>query len=77
MRQVYGAEPSDAEFYQYFLREGRGLLMRAEQAAAVIVGQPPPVPIRNPKRLARAAARAAGERRPSTAAQEAVKQDVE
>jgi len=76
-RQVFGAEPSDAELYQYLLRHGTALLMRAERSAAVNDDRPAVVPTRNPKRLAREAARAAHVSRPSTAAQEAVRKDIE
>jgi hypothetical protein len=77
VRQVFGAEPTDAELYQYLLIRGVALLARVEQAATVSGEWPPPADTRNPKRLAREAARAAGQSRPSTAAQEAVRRDVE
>jgi hypothetical protein len=77
VRQVFGAEPTDAELYQYLLNQGAALLARAEQAAAVSADRPALANTRNPKRLAREAARAAGRSRPSTAAQEAVKRDIE
>lgn len=77
VRHVFGAEPTDAELYQYLLRHGTALLVRAERAGAVTDDRPPPAPIRNPKRLARDAARAARRSRPSTAAQEAVRRDLE
>ncbi|MBT8226573.1 MAG: DUF2992 family protein, partial [Dactylosporangium sp.] len=38
---------------------------------------PPSARVGNPKRLARQAAREAGQPRPSTAAQEAIRQDIE
>ncbi|HEY2673490.1 MAG TPA: YjdF family protein [Rugosimonospora sp.] len=77
VRQVFGAEPTDAELYQYLLREGTALFTRAEQAASVPDGQVVARPVRNPKRLAREAARAAGLARPTTAAQEAMRRDLE
>jgi hypothetical protein len=39
-RQVFGAEPTDAEIYQYLLRYGSALLVRVERSAAVTrIGQ--------------------------------------
>jgi len=77
VRHVFGAEPSDAELYQYLLCHGTALLARAAQASAVTEDRPAPARIRNPKRLARAAARAAALPRPSTAAQDSVRRDLE
>jgi hypothetical protein len=77
VRHVFGAEPTDAELYQYLLRHGGSLLARAEQGTAVTEGGSAPAPIRNPKRRAREAARAASLPRPSTAAQDAVRKDLE
>ncbi|MFI7599499.1 YjdF family protein [Actinoplanes sp. NPDC049681] len=74
-RHVFGAEPTDAELYEFLLRHGGDLLASAQQSPAVSFDQAPPP--RNPKRMARAAARAAAEARPSTAAQEAVKKAME
>ncbi|MBT8224580.1 MAG: DUF2992 family protein, partial [Dactylosporangium sp.] len=36
VRQVFGAEPTGAELYQYLLRHGVGLLARAERAASAV-----------------------------------------
>jgi hypothetical protein len=76
-RHVFGAEPTDAELYQFLLRHGVALLARAERSAAVDGDRSVSVAVRNPKRLARDAARAAQLARPSTAAQEAVRKEVE
>lgn len=76
-RHVFGAEPTDAELYQFLLRHGTALLVRAGQSAAVNDDRSVPAPTRNPKRLARDAARAAQLSRPSTVAQEAVRKEVE
>jgi hypothetical protein len=76
-RHVFGAEPTNAELYQFLLRYGGVLLARAEGAAAVPGDRSEPVAVRNPKRLAREAARAAQQARPSTAAQEAMRQEIE
>jgi hypothetical protein len=77
VRHVFGAEPTDAELYEYLLRHGVALLVRAERGSVVTEGGPAPAAIRNPKRQAREAARAAALPRPSTAAQEAVRKDLE
>ncbi|MDG6105710.1 YjdF family protein, partial [Dactylosporangium aurantiacum] len=71
-RHVFGAEPTDAELHQFLLRHGTALLARAERAAPVD-GAEPAAPARNPKRLAREAQRA----RPGTAAQEALRKELE
>ncbi|BCJ46142.1 hypothetical protein GCM10010168_50910 [Actinoplanes ianthinogenes] len=76
VRHVFGAEPTDAELYQFLLRHGGELLARAQRSPAATAGPGKSTP-GNPKRLARAAARAAAEARPSTAAQEAVKKAME
>jgi len=76
-RHVFGAEPTDAELYPFLLRHGVALLARAECSAAVDGDRPVSGEPRNPKRLARDAARAARLARPSTAAQEAVRKEVE
>jgi hypothetical protein len=70
-RLVFGAEPTDAELYQLLVRRG-GRLLTDTAAAAPVPAGPPPVRHRNPKRLAREAARQAAEPRPSTAAQQAL-----
>src|SRR5690349_5799924 len=75
-RHVFGAEPTDAELYQFLLRHGGALLDRAGRSA-VVAGQRAEAPVRSPKRLARDAARAAQAARPSTAAQEAVRKELE
>lgn len=77
VRHVFGAEPTDAELYQFLLRHGVALLIRAERCVAVDDSSSRSVAVRNPKRLAREAARAARLARPSTAAQEAVRKELE
>src|SRR5690349_17051646 len=76
-RHVFGAEPTDAELYQFLLRHGGALLTNAQESPAVPVAKVPPAGTRNPKRAARAAARAAAESRPSTAAQDAMRRTTE
>jgi Protein of unknown function (DUF2992) len=76
-RHVLGSEPTNAELYQFLLRHGTALLTRAQRSAVVDAGQPVPAATRNPKRLARDAARAANQARPSTAAQDAVRKETE
>ena len=75
-RYVFGAEPSDAELYDFLLTHGGALIDRAAAC--------PPVPASrsaglsssasrpNPKRAARHAATEAARARPSTAAQAAL-----
>jgi hypothetical protein len=76
-RHVLGAEPTNAELYQFLLRHGVALLDRADRSAAVEGTERAPGTVRNPKRLARAAARAAQMPQPSTAAQDAVRKEIE
>lgn len=77
VRHVFGAEPTNAELYQFLLRHGVALFARAERSTAVPDDRSALTPARNPKRLAREAARAAREPRPSTMAQQAIKADLE
>ena len=74
-RYVFGAEPSDAELYDFLLTHGGALIDRA--AASPPVPAPRSVdssstPRPNPKRAARQAAKEAARARPSTAAQAAL-----
>ena len=74
-RYVFGAEPSDAELYDFLLTHGGALIDRA--AACPPVPAPRSVdssstPRPNPKRAARQAAKEAARARPSTAAQAAL-----
>ena len=74
-RHVFGAEPSDAELYDFLLTHGGALIDRA--AASPPVPAPRSVdssstPRPNPKRAARQAAKEAARARPSTAAQAAL-----
>ena len=74
-RYVFGAEPTDAELYDFLLTHGGALIDRA--AASPPVPAPRSVdssstPRPNPKRAARQAAKEAARARPSTAAQAAL-----
>lgn len=81
-RFVLGSGPTDPELYEFLMRHGVALLERAEAAPAV----PVPVVERgeggerriNPKRAAKLAARAAAQvTRRGTAAQEALRLELE
>lgn len=75
VRIVFGAQPSDAELYEFLLASA--LARRLDEAAAVPVG-PECQPKRpNPKRAQRQASRLARQARPSTASQEAIHADRE
>ena len=77
IRVVLGGEPTDPELYDLLLRHGTRLLAQLEDATPVHPTKRPPEAARNPKRLARQAAREAARRLPSTAAQEAAKRATE
>lgn len=77
VRHVFGGAPTDAELYQFLLFHGVELLDRAERSAPVPQEAAQPTTRGNPKRLARQAAKAAQTPRPSTAAQEAMRRDLE
>ena len=74
-RQVFGAEPSDAELYDFLLTHGGALIDRAAACPPVPASRPvnsSSTPRPNPKRAARQAAKEAARVRPSTAAQAAL-----
>ena len=74
-RHVFGAEPSDAELYDFLLTHGGALIDRAAASPPVPVSRPvgsSSTPRPNPKRAARQAAKEAARARPSTAAQAAL-----
>ncbi|GLX05183.1 YjdF family protein [Microbispora sp. NBRC 16548] len=76
-RFVLGAEPTDPELYEFLMRHGVALLERAEAAPAVPVGERGERRV-NPKRAAKLAARAAARvPRRGTAAQEALRLELE
>ncbi|WP_205825558.1 YjdF family protein [Microbispora catharanthi] len=76
-RFVLGAEPTDPELYEFLMRHGVALLERAEAAPAVPVGERGERRV-NPKRAAKLAARAAARvTRRGTAAQEALRLELE
>ena len=77
VRIVFGAQPSDAELYEFLLAHASALTRRLDEAAAVPVG-PERQPKRpNPKRAQRQASRLARQARPSTASQAAIHADRE
>ena len=74
-RYVFGAEPSDAELYDFLLTHGGALIDRAAASPPAPVSRPvgsSSTPRPNPKRTARQAAKEAARARPSTAAQAAL-----
>ncbi|OLO70985.1 YjdF family protein [Actinomyces oris] len=74
-RHVFGAEPSDAELYDFLLTHGGALIDRATACPPVPASRPvnsSSAPRPNPKRAARQAAKEAARARPSTAAQAAL-----
>lgn len=76
-RFVLGSEPTDPELYEFLMRRGVALLERAEAAPAVPVGEHGEWRV-NPKRAAKLAAReAARVTRRGTAAQEALRLELE
>lgn len=76
-RHVFGAEPTGPELAQFARVEFGALLERAMAAPAVPEQAVPRPRVTNPKRLARAAARAQAARPVSTAAQEALSRSWE
>ncbi|MBE3013258.1 YjdF family protein [Microbispora sp. NEAU-D428] len=79
-RFVLGSEPTGPELYEFLSRHGVALLERAEAAPAVPVGEHGEGGERrlNPKRAAKLAARAAARvTRRGTAAQEALRLELE
>ena len=75
VRHVFGAEPTDAELYDFLLTHGGALIDRAAASPPVPVSRPvgsSSTPRPNPKRAARQAAKEAARARPSTAAQAAL-----
>ncbi|MBO4273282.1 YjdF family protein [Microbispora triticiradicis] len=76
-RFVLGAEPTGPELYEFLMRHGVALLERAEAAPSVPLGERGERPV-NPKRAAKLAARAAARvTRRGTAAQEALRLELE
>ena len=74
-RHVFGAEPSDAELYDFLLTHGGALIDRAAACPPVPASRPvgsSSASRPNPKRAARQAAKEAARARPSTAAQAAL-----
>ena len=74
-RHVFGAEPTDAELYDFLLTHGGALIDRAAACPPVRASRPVDSSSArrpNPKRAARQAAKEAARVRPSTAAQAAL-----
>lgn len=78
VKVTFGAEPSDAELYEWLQEHGNQLFERLDHAAPVMAGSRGTRPRTvNPKRAIREAAKASRAPRASTAAQEALKADQE
>ncbi|MEU6427989.1 YjdF family protein [Microbispora sp. NPDC046973] len=76
-RFVLGSEPTDPELYEFLMRHGVALLERAQAAPAVPMGERGERRV-GPKRAAKLAARAAARvTRRGTAAQEALRLELE
>ncbi|NUW45831.1 YjdF family protein [Nonomuraea rhodomycinica] len=76
-RHTFGSEPTDPELYAFLLRHGVALLERASAAPAVPAGERAARRV-NPKRAAKLAARAAARvSSRGTAAQEAMRLELE
>ncbi|MEU7838952.1 YjdF family protein [Nonomuraea sp. NPDC049129] len=76
-RITFGAEPTDPELYEYLMRHGLALLAQASAAPPVPAGSRGGGRV-NPKRAAKLAARAAARvSSRSTAAQEAMRLELE
>lgn len=73
-RHLFGAEPSGPEVHEFILRRLVGLLDHPRAAVAIAPATARPA---NPKRAARAAARALAQRGTSTQAQEALRLQLE
>lgn len=70
-KQIFGAEPSDAELWAWTLAHGNELIDRAHAAPRVTASSSTRSKhVRNPKRMARLAAKESASPRTSTAAQE-------
>ena len=77
VRIVFGAQPSDAELYEFLLAHANALTRRLDETAVVPAG-PEHQPKRpNPKRAQRQASRLARQAHPSTASQAAIHADRE
>ena len=77
IRIVFGAQPSDAEFYEFLLTHANALLSRLDEAAVVSADAERRTKRPNPKRAQRLASRLARRALPSTASQAAIQAERE
>lgn len=77
VRIVFGAQPSDAEFYEFLLAHANALLYRLDEAAWASDMAQHHATHHNPKRAQRQASRLARRALPSTASQAAIQAERE
>ena len=77
VRIVFGAQPSDAEFYEFLLAHANALLCRFDEAAWTPDMAQRQTAHHNPKRTQRQASRLTHQGHPSTASQAAIHADRE
>ena len=77
VRIVFGAQPSDAEFYEFLLAHANALLCRLDEAAWASNMAQRQTTHHNPKRAQRQASRLARRALPSTASQAAIQAERE
>ena len=76
VRIVFGAQPSDAEFYEFLLAHANALLCRLDEAAWTPDIAQRQTTHHNPKRAQRQASRLARRALPSTASQASIKRNA-
>lgn len=77
VRVMFGAQPSDAEFYEFLLTHANALLSRLDEAAWASDTAQHHATHHNPKRAQRQASRLARRAPPSTASQAAIQAERE
>ena len=77
VRVMFGAQPSDADFYEFLLTHANALLSRLDEAAVVSADAERRTKRPNPKRAQRLASRLARRALPSTASQAAIQAERE
>ena len=77
VRIVFGAQPSDAEFYEFLLVHSNALLCRLDEAASTPDMSQRQTTHHNPKRTQRQASRLARRALPSTASQASIQAERE
>ena len=77
VRVMFGAQPSDAEFYEFLLTHANALLCRLDEAASTPDMAQRQTTHHNPKRTQRQASRLARRALPSTASQASIQAERE